>query len=227
MAALGAGLALLALAGVPAWPASALAWRGDAAARPGDAVAWRGDAVAWRGDARPGPGTPARPEDVPAVPSAGARPGPVPAGFAPVRPRPGEPVAHLAIPKLGAAWTVVEGVDEASLATAPGHYPQTAMPGEVGNFAVAAHRARGLFWDLDRLERGDTIVVDRRLTYTVTGTRVVAPTAVEVLAPVPGAPRATATAAALTLTTCDPRWSDAHRLVVLATLDHPGKEPTR
>ncbi|GIF62715.1 hypothetical protein Ais01nite_07500 [Asanoa ishikariensis] len=145
------------------------------------------------------------------------------------RPGPGTPIATLGIPRLGARWTVVEGVDAASIADAPGHYPQTAPPGQVGNFAVAGHRVRGLFWDLDRLARGDEVVVEygpRTFTYTVTGSRVVAPTAVEVLAPVPGEPRATATSAVLTLTTCEPKWSDARRLVVHAALLFPGGEPT-
>ncbi|GAA1882239.1 hypothetical protein GCM10009687_58170 [Asanoa iriomotensis] len=146
----------------------------------------------------------------------------------PVRPRPGTPIARLAIPRLGERWTVVEGVDAASIEDAPGHYPQTAVPGAVGNFAVAGHRVRGLFWDLDRLVPGDAVVVDygrRTFTYTVTGARVVAPTAVEVLAPVPDRPDATATAASLTLTTCEPKWSDDQRLVVHATLE-PGEVPT-
>jgi sortase A len=143
------------------------------------------------------------------------------------RPEPGAPFARLTIPKLGQRWAVVEGVDPAEIADAPGHYPQTALPGRVGNFAVAGHRVKGLFWDLDRLVPGDEVIVEygpRTFTYAVTGSRVVAPTAVDVLAPVPGAPRETATAAALTLTTCDPKWDDDRRLVVIAAAtDHPGE----
>ena len=40
------------------------------------------------------------------------------------------------------------------------------MPGEVGNFAVAGHRSPGLFWDLDKIEEGDEIIVeDRKARY--------------------------------------------------------------
>jgi sortase A len=148
------------------------------------------------------------------------------------RPEMGAPFARLAIPKLGQRWAVVEGVDAAEIADAPGHYPQTALPGQVGNFAVAGHRTRGLFWDLDRLAPGDEVIVEygpRTFTYAVTGSRVVTPTAVEVLAPVPGAPSETATAAALTLTTCEPKWDNDRRLVVTAAIedatDHPGEVP--
>ena len=133
----------------------------------------------------------------------------------------GEPVARLAIPALGVRWVVVEGVDAPRLADAPGHYPQTALPGQVGNFAVAAHRVPGLFGDLDRLAPGDLVLVEadgRTHTYTVTGTALVAPTAVSVLAPVPGAPDATARQATLTLTTCEPGKGTDRRLVVFAEL---------
>lgn len=160
-------------------------------------------------------------------PGGGAAAGRAPVAYAPSRPGPGTPIARLAIPRLGERWTVVEGVGATSLAAGPGHYPQTALPGAVGNFAVAGHRARGVFRDLDRLTRGDAVIVEygrRVFTYTVTGSRVVAPTAVEVLAPVPDAPDATATVATLTLTTCEPKWSADRRLVVHATLD-PGEVP--
>ncbi|MEV4534145.1 class E sortase [Asanoa sp. NPDC049518] len=145
------------------------------------------------------------------------------------RATPGTPIARLGIPRLRERWTVVEGVDAASIADAPGHYPQTAPPGQVGNFAVAGHRVPGLFWDLDRLAPGDEVIVEygsRTFTYAVTGSRVVAPTAVEVLAPVPSAPTTAATKAVLTLTTCEPKWSDARRLVVHAALLSSGEVAT-
>ncbi|MEV4621591.1 sortase [Asanoa sp. NPDC049573] len=148
----------------------------------------------------------------------------------PARPTTGAPFARLSIPRLGLRWAVVQGVDPAEIEDAPGHYPQTALPGQVGNFAVAGHRVKGLFWDLDRLVPGDEVSVEygpHTFTYAVTRTRVVAPTAVEVLAPVPGAPAERATTAALTLTTCEPNWADDRRLVVTAALrdttDHPGE----
>ncbi len=53
----------------------------------------------------------------------------------------GEGLGILHIPALGDwDWVVVEGVDDEDLSRGPGHFPDTALPGEVGNFAVAAHR---------------------------------------------------------------------------------------
>ena len=55
----------------------------------------------------------------------------------------GEGFAFLHIPRLGDDFSVpiLEGVDLEFLAKGVGHYPQTALPGRVGNFAVAGHRA--------------------------------------------------------------------------------------
>ena len=58
-------------------------------------------------------------------------------------PPPGGAVARLYIPKLKKHWVVVEGVTLHDIRYAPGHYPGTALPGQVGNFAVAGHRSPG------------------------------------------------------------------------------------
>ena len=50
---------------------------------------------------------------------------------------------------------------------APGHYPDSALPGEVGNFSVAGHRSPAIFWDLDKMRTGDPIVVETRTTFFV------------------------------------------------------------
>ncbi len=42
------------------------------------------------------------------------------------------------------------------------------MPGQVGNFSVAGHRNRAIFWGLDELDNGDAIVVETRPTGTST-----------------------------------------------------------
>jgi sortase A len=134
----------------------------------------------------------------------------------------GESIGRLYLPRLDKHWVVVEGVTPADIRYAPGHYPGTAMPGEIGNFSVAGHRISAIFWDLDRLRPGDPVVVETRSTwyiYRVTQSRVVVPTAVEVVAPVPGEPGVTPTDAMLTLTTCNPKWDNYQRLVVHAKLD--------
>jgi sortase A len=134
---------------------------------------------------------------------------------------PGSSIGRLYIPRIGKHWVVVEGVSQKDIAYAPGHYPNSAKPGQVGNFAVAGHRSPAIFWDLDTMRTGDAIVVETRTTYyvyRVTQQKIVTPTAVGVVAAVPGKPGATPTTAMLTLTTCNPKWDNYQRLIVHATL---------
>jgi sortase A len=130
-------------------------------------------------------------------------------------------VGRLYIPKLGMQWVVVDGVRPQDIRYAPGHYPDTAAPGKIGNFSVAGHRIRKIFWRLDELQDGDVIGVETRsnwYVYKVSSKQVVRPSAVEVVAAVPGKPRAKATKAMLTLTTCNPKFNNYERLIVHAEL---------
>jgi sortase A len=140
----------------------------------------------------------------------------------PVVPAPlGNAVARLYIPRLGNHWVVVEGVDPADLRLGPGHYPKTAAPGQIGNFALAGHRTPAMFWELDTVRTGDPVVVETArswFVYRVSQIHITAPTAVEVLAPVPGRPGVRPTGATLTITTCNPKWGNSQRLVVHAEL---------
>jgi sortase A len=52
----------------------------------------------------------------------------------------GDPIGVMRIPRLGAEFTVVEGVDLGNLARGPGHFPSTPLPGQAGNSAIAGHR---------------------------------------------------------------------------------------
>jgi sortase A len=155
------------------------------------------------------------PGDNPVVaPTAGPTPTALPAP-------PGGSIARLYIPRLGKHWVVVQGVQPADIRYAPGHYPDTALPGQVGNFSVAGHRSPAIFWDLDRMQDGDKIVVETKSTYfvyTMTSREIVVPTALEVVAPVPDQPGATPTKAMLTLTTCNPKYNNYQRLIVHAVL---------
>jgi sortase A len=139
------------------------------------------------------------------------------------KPANGKVIAVLYVPKMNKHWAVVQGVTVADIRYAPGHYPDTAMPGEIGNFSMAGHRTPAIFWDLDQLGAGDPIVVQTANTwfiYRVTGHEVVKPTAVQVVAPVPDKPGQTPTTALMTLTTCNPKFNNYQRLVVHAQLDH-------
>jgi sortase A len=151
-----------------------------------------------------------------AEPTPGASPNPSASALAPP---PGEAVARLYIPSLKKHWVVVEGVAPRDIRYAPGHYPKSAMPGQVGNFSVAGHRNRATFWRLDELNDNDVIVVETRThwhVYTVAKTRIVLPSAVEVVRKVP--PGFAKGDKLLTLTTCNPKFDNYQRLIVHAKL---------
>lgn len=182
------------------------------------------------------------PDPAPAPSDGAPAPAPVPAP-APIDVGLGEPLARLHIPRLGDDWArvVVEGTAQVQLAQGPGHYFDTAMPGEPGNFAVAGHRVgRGSpFLDLDRLRPGDAIVVETAGEWYVyrvlgdpasgsfdgdpsgiPGRQIVRPADVDVISPTPGGPAGgEATGAYLTLTTCHPKYSAEQRLIIHARLD--------
>lgn len=76
----------------------------------------------------------------------------------------GDGIAKMYIPSFGSdfVFTVLEGTGATVLAAGPGHYVDTALPGQPGNFAVAGHRVgKGSpFNDLDLLSSCDAIVVE-------------------------------------------------------------------
>ncbi|MPZ25353.1 MAG: class E sortase [Micromonosporaceae bacterium] len=139
----------------------------------------------------------------------------------PLGPPPGHAIARLYVPRIGKYWVVVQGVELDDIRYAPGHYPDSAMPGQVGNFSVAGHRNPATFWDLDQVGEGETVVVETQdswFIYRVTRNHIVKPNAVEVVAPVPGQPGVEPSEAMLTLTTCNPKWDNYERLIVHAEL---------
>jgi LPXTG-site transpeptidase (sortase) family protein len=157
---------------------------------------------------------PATDPTVAARPTPGATTSPKPAVV-------GKPIAGLYIPRLDKNWVVVEGVAPKDIRYAPGHYPGTAMPGELGNFSIAGHRNRPTFWRLDELVPGrDVIVVESKTdwyVYRVIRQRIVRPDQVEVVSPMPlGAPKRRL----LTLTTCNPKFHNYQRLIIHAELDY-------
>jgi sortase A len=150
-----------------------------------------------------------------------ADPSTPPAPAAPPAPD-GSAIGRLYLPKLGLHWVVVEGVTLHDLHFGPGHYPGTAMAGQIGNFSVAGHRSLGVFWDLDRIQPGDIVVVETPTNwyvYRVFQNEIVTPHSVEVVAPVPDHPGQTPTVADLTLTTCNPKFHNYQRMAVHAQLE--------
>lgn len=127
----------------------------------------------------------------------------------------GEPTAHVRIPKIGVDKIVVEGVSLPDLKKGPGHYPDTPLPGQQGNAAIAGHRTTygAPFNRIDELTAGDEILVETvqgQFRYVVSEQRIVSPTQVDVLAD-QGDDR-------LTLTSCNPKYSARQRIVIIAKL---------
>ena len=104
-----------------------------------------------------------------------------------------------------------------------GHYEQTQMPGEIGNFAIAGHRTTygKPFANVDLLQVGDALVVqteDAWYVYKVTGSDIVLPEQGEVIAPVPNDLTAEPSNAVITLTSCHPKFSAEKRYIVWGEL---------
>ncbi|MER6808413.1 class E sortase [Actinomadura nitritigenes] len=137
----------------------------------------------------------------------------------------GNGLAMIRIPKFGKKYhyVIIEGVGVSDLRKGPGHYPGTALPGQVGNFVVSGHRTTysAPFNKLGELDRGDEILIDTRdgqYVYKVTDRRIVKPTEVDVTAPVPFHPGRRPTDRMITLTTCHPKYSAAKRMIIFGEL---------
>lgn len=106
---------------------------------------------------------------------------------APDRPRAGDTVAKLIIPRLKTELYVVEGTDAADLRRGPGHMTGTAMPGEPGNCVIAGHRDTH-FRILRDIRPGDSVILERdqhRFVYRVQRLTVVSPSNTSALRPAP------------------------------------------
>jgi len=91
------------------------------------------------------------------------------------------PIAILEIPKINLKVVIAEGTADEIIKYAVGHFEDTVMPGDVGNFALAGHRnydTGEFFLRLNKLEVNDDIIVsthDKTFTYKVTDSFTVAP----------------------------------------------------
>ena len=149
-------------------------------------------------------------------------------------PTAGTPIVLLRIPKFGADWEkpVVEGIAADDLARGIGHYPQTQLPGQPGNFAIAGHRVThgSPFRKLLDLRKGDQVIVETAnaiYTYELDGSPrdlTVKPTDSWVLDPVPGKPRETPTKSIITLTTCQDLFHSPDRSVAFGHLTKVSKK---
>jgi sortase A len=128
----------------------------------------------------------------------------------------GDALTRIVIPAIEVNTVVVEGTGPSALRAGAGHYPNTPLPGEEGNVAIAGHRTTygKPFANLDHLKPGDEIVLETPIgknVYKVSRDPFVVPnTQWDVISQTPGH--------TLTLTTCHPKGSAKQRLVVKAEM---------
>ena len=97
-------------------------------------------------------------------------------------------IGRIAIPKIGLDAPLHEGIRLTTLDRGPGHWPGSAMPGQVGNVVVAGHRTShdADFRHIDDLVPGDVVTfttADGVFDYAVTGTEIVSPDALWIIDP--------------------------------------------
>lgn len=146
-------------------------------------------------------------------------------------PQAGKGFATLYVPRFGADYVraIGEGVGLSAVLNnrdlGVGHYPETQLPGELGNFALAAHRTThgAPFKSIADLRVGDKLYVqtpDGWYTYAFRTMEYVWPTGVQVLEPVPQAPGIEPGDRYITLTSCNPMFSAAERIIAYGVLEH-------
>jgi sortase A len=126
-------------------------------------------------------------------------------------------LGRVTISRLNMSAVVLEGVDSDTLRRSAGHVPSTALPGEVGNFSIAAHRDT-LFRPLKDIRVGDEVqfaTPQKNLLFRVVSTKIVKPTDVSILDP-------QGDSKLLTMITCYPFYyigSAPQRFIVTARLE--------
>lgn len=110
----------------------------------------------------------------------------------------GDVIGEMKIPRLALETILVQGESPKVLRRAVGHIPETALPGEPGDVALAGHRD-SFFRPLRNIQPGDAISIktlDGEFEYQVEWTRVVLPSDGHILQP--------SSENTLTLVTCFP-----------------------
>jgi sortase A len=129
---------------------------------------------------------------------------------------PGDALGRIEAPGMdGLNMVFVQGTDESSLELGPGHYPETAMPGQGKTVAIAGHRTTYLapFRHIDSLKPNDKITLKMPyglFIYSVQKSEIVDPTDVGVVHNT-GYER-------LVLSACNPVYSAAQRYIIYAKL---------
>lgn len=145
-------------------------------------------------------------------------------------------VGTMHIPRFGKDYVrnISEGVELEPVLNrlGIGHYPDTALPGDIGNFSMAGHRTTygKPFNQIAELEDGDPLIIqtpEAWYVYRVTAEHIVYPSQVEVIAPVPNHPGEVPTERSITLTACHPMFSARERYIVHGEFDkwYPNEGP--
>ena len=137
------------------------------------------------------------------------------------------PIAVMYVPRFGADWkrVVRQSTDANVLSSSTagvGHYAGTAMPGGIGNFAIAAHDTGNgnSFLNVSTLKLGDKIYFQTDAgwyTYEFRNFQYVQPNAINVLDAIPVVSTTATTDRIITLTTCNPPYHAAERMIAYGT----------
>lgn len=124
---------------------------------------------------------------------------------------------RIQVPAIGVDAPVVQGDTWVQLKKGVGQHLGSGAPGQPGNVVLSAHNDvfGEIFRDLDRLRPGDQVILfsaRQQYVYVVTGSAIVEPTQVEVMAPTSGP--------TVTLISCYPYMVDNKRIVVFADLQN-------
>jgi len=139
-----------------------------------------------------------------------------------VDPKYGKAFGLIYVPALGGrGWDipVMQGTDPDTLVNGVGHHVNSALPGELGNMAIAGHRTTygAPFAEIESLRAGDQVIVATKFgwyIYELDRSTVIDFWEGWVLDPVPGKPRnTTPTEQMITIYACHPKYSAAQRFV--------------
>jgi sortase A len=178
------------------------------------------EAVAATAAASPAPAPAPVFEDLPLPPTtattvpdvaAAPRTRPIAPPANPTAPTPIVKIGEIRIPKIGLVHPIFEGVTLTVIDHGPGHWPGSAVPGQLGNAVFAGHRVTHThpFRNLDTLAPGDEIqfvMPDGTYTYRMTQQQIVTPNDTWIVNPTQ--------TATLTLFACHPPGSATKRIVI-------------
>jgi sortase A len=128
-----------------------------------------------------------------------------------------EQALRVQIPAIQVDAPVVQGDGWEQLRKGVGQHINSGLPGQAGNLVLSAHNDvfGEIFRHLDQLKPGDEIIVytaSRQFSYTVTGSEIVEPTRVDVMANTPDP--------TLTLISCYPYLVDNKRIIIKAIIHY-------